>query len=766
MAFIDKIMSKVNSSEVKKLSKTADKVIALQSKYEAMSDEEIRKCSKDLKERVQNGESLDNVLVEAFAIAREADARILKKRPFKVQIMGGIVLHQGRIAEMKTGEGKTLVATLPAYLNALSGNGVHVITVNDYLAKVGAEEMSKVYEFLGLTTGVILPDMSNEDKKDAYNCDITYGINSEFGFDYLRDNMVKSYDEKVQRGFNFCIVDEVDSILIDEARTPLIVSAKGKKASELYKIADYFVKSLDEDVDYEVDHKTKTVILTEEGVSKAEKYYNVENFSDLENFAIKHHTYQALRANYIMTKEVDYIVSDNEVLIVDEFTGRVMDGRRFSDGLHEAIEAKEGLQQKEESRTMASITYQNFFKMYKKLSGMTGTAKTEEYEFNEIFNLDVVVIPTNKPIARVDNKDVLYATEYDKFKAVVEEIKKTNESGQPVLVGTTSIDKSELLSFMLKRAGIHHTVLNAKYHEKEAKIVAKAGQKGAVTIATNMAGRGTDILLGEGVTELGGLKVIGTERHDSQRIDNQLRGRSGRQGDVGESIFYLSLEDDLLKNHMSESDKNYFEKKKKNFEDGKPIILPNVQKAINHAQKAVESDNFETRKNLIKYDNVTSKQMEVLYEQRDLVLKSDNLKDKILSMADDVIIDNTAKEQKDTISALNGIFDMEYDKDPEDSMTTICKWYKEKFKENVDKKEEEMPERFNEIIRTALITIIDDVWVDHLQSMEHLKQYIVLKQYKQMDPAQAFMIEGADMFKESMLNIKKDIVMFVSSMKL
>ncbi|MSR91194.1 preprotein translocase subunit SecA [Clostridiaceae bacterium WCA-383-APC-5B] len=766
MAFIDKIMSKVNSSEVKKLSKTADKVIALQSKYEAMSDEEIRKCSKDLKERVQNGESLDNVLVEAFAIAREADARILKKRPFKVQIMGGIVLHQGRIAEMKTGEGKTLVATLPAYLNALSGNGVHVITVNDYLAKVGAEEMSKVYEFLGLTTGVILPDMSNEDKKDAYNCDITYGINSEFGFDYLRDNMVKSYDEKVQRGFNFCIVDEVDSILIDEARTPLIVSAKGKKASELYKIADYFVKSLDEDVDYEVDHKTKTVILTEEGVSKAEKYYNVENFSDLENFAIKHHTYQALRANYIMTKEVDYIVSDNEVLIVDEFTGRVMDGRRFSDGLHEAIEAKEGLQQKEESRTMASITYQNFFKMYKKLSGMTGTAKTEEYEFNEIFNLDVVVIPTNKPIARVDNKDVLYATEYDKFKAVVEEIKKTHESGQPVLVGTTSIDKSELLSFMLKRAGIHHTVLNAKYHEKEAKIVAKAGQKGAVTIATNMAGRGTDILLGEGVTELGGLKVIGTERHDSQRIDNQLRGRSGRQGDVGESIFYLSLEDDLLKNHMSESDKNYFEKKKKNFEDGKPIILPNVQKAINHAQKAVESDNFETRKNLIKYDNVTSKQMEVLYEQRDLVLKSDNLKDKILSMADDVIIDNTAKEQKDTISALNGIFDMEYDKDPEDSMTTICKWYKEKFKENVDKKEEEMPERFNEIIRTALITIIDDVWVDHLQSIEHLKQYIVLKQYKQMDPAQAFMIEGADMFKESMLNIKKDIVMFVSSMKL
>lgn len=766
MAFIDKIMSKVNSSEVKKLSKTADKVIALQSKYEAMSDEEIRKCSKDLKERVQNGESLDNVLVEAFAIAREADARILKKRPFKVQIMGGIVLHQGRIAEMKTGEGKTLVATLPAYLNALSGNGVHVITVNDYLAKVGAEEMSKVYEFLGLTTGVILPDMSNEDKKDAYNCDITYGINSEFGFDYLRDNMVKSYDEKVQRGFNFCIVDEVDSILIDEARTPLIVSAKGKKASELYKIADYFVKSLDEDVDYEVDHKTKTVILTEEGVSKAEKYYNVENFSDLENFAIKHHTYQALRANYIMTKEVDYIVSDNEVLIVDEFTGRVMDGRRFSDGLHEAIEAKEGLQQKEESRTMASITYQNFFKMYKKLSGMTGTAKTEEYEFNEIFNLDVVVIPTNKPIARVDNKDVLYATEYDKFKAVVEEIKKTHESGQPVLVGTTSIDKSELLSFMLKRAGIHHTVLNAKYHEKEAKIVAKAGQKGAVTIATNMAGRGTDILLGEGVTELGGLKVIGTERHDSQRIDNQLRGRSGRQGDVGESIFYLSLEDNLLKNHMSESDKNYFEKKKKNFEDGKPIILPNVQKAINHAQKAVESDNFETRKNLIKYDNVTSKQMEVLYEQRDLVLKSDNLKDKILSMADDVIIDNTAKEQKDTISALNGIFDMEYDKDPEDSMTTICKWYKEKFKENVDKKEEEMPERFNEIIRTALITIIDDVWVDHLQSIEHLKQYIVLKQYKQMDPAQAFMIEGADMFKESMLNIKKDIVMFVSSMKL
>ncbi|MEL7597564.1 MAG: preprotein translocase subunit SecA, partial [Clostridiaceae bacterium] len=526
--------------ELKKIKPIVDKIEALDEEMQKLNDEELRNKTFGFKERLSNGESIDNILPEAFAVCREASWRVLGMKHYRVQLIGGIVLHQGRIAEMRTGEGKTLVATLPAYLNALAGKGVHVITVNDYLAKRDRDQMNELYEFLGLTSGVIIHDLDNNQRREAYNSDITYGTNNEFGFDYLRDNMVIYKEEKVQRDLHFCIVDEVDSILIDEARTPLIISGEGEKSTDFYRVADFFAKSLSQD-DYTVDEKTNSVILTDEGIEKAEKFFHIENYADAENMQVQHHVVQALKANYTMKRDKDYMVKDDEVIIVDEFTGRLMEGRRYSDGLHQAIEAKEGVKIQKESKTLATITFQNYFRMYTKLSGMTGTAETEESEFREIYGLDVVIIPTNKPIARIDSPDLVYKSEKGKYRAIVNELEETYKKGQPALVGTVSIEKSELLSDMLKRRGVPHKVLNAKYHEKEAEIVAGAGEKGRITIATNMAGRGTDIKLGEGVAELGGLKVIGTERHESRRIDNQLRGRSGRQGDPGFSRFYVSL---------------------------------------------------------------------------------------------------------------------------------------------------------------------------------------------------------------------------------
>src|SRR3712207_2065216 len=551
MGLFEKIFGTYSQRELKKIAPIINRIESYEKEFEKLTDEQLKNKTEEFKEMIRSGKTLDDILPEAFAVAREASWRVLGMKHFREQLIGGIVLHQGRIAEMKTGEGKTLVATLPAYLNALSGEGVHVITVNDYLAKRDRDQMAQLYEFLGLTTGVIIHDLDNEQRREAYNCDITYGTNNEFGFDYLRDNMVVYKEERVQRNLNFCIVDEVDSILIDEARTPLIISGEGDNSTDFYKVADFFAKTLKED-DYTVDEKTKSVILTEKGIEKAEKFFHLDNYGDADNMQIQHHVVQALKANYNMKRDKDYMVKDNEVIIVDEFTGRLMEGRRYSDGLHQAIEAKENVKIQKESKTLATITFQNYFRMYTKLSGMTGTAQTEESEFREIYGLDVIVIPTHRPIARIDAPDVVYKSEKAKFKAIVNEIAETYKKKQPVLVGTVSIEKSELLSDMLKRKGVPHQVLNAKYHEKEAEIISHAGEKGMVTIATNMAGRGTDIKLGEGVEEVGGLKVIGTERHESRRIDNQLRGRSGRQGDPGYSRFYVSLEDDLMRIFASE----------------------------------------------------------------------------------------------------------------------------------------------------------------------------------------------------------------------
>ena len=552
MGFLEKVFGTYSEREVKKLQSIADKIEALDEGMQKLTDEELQAKTVEFKERIQKGESLDSLLPEAFAVCREASSRVLGMKHFRVQLLGGMVLHQGRIAEMKTGEGKTLVATLPAYLNGLTGKGVHVITVNDYLAKTQMEEMGVLYNFLGLTTGCIIHGITPEQRRAAYACDITYGTNNEFGFDYLRDNMVIHMEDRVQRDLNFCIVDEVDSILIDEARTPLIISGMGDKSTKFYNVADNFVKTLVNEKDFNVDEKANAVLLTEDGIVKAEKYFGIENYADSQNLELQHYVTQALKANYTMKADKDYMVKDNEVVIIDEFTGRLMEGRRYSDGLHQAIEAKENVKIQRESKTLATITFQNYFRMYAKLSGMTGTALTEENEFREIYNLDVIVIPTNKPVQRIDQSDMVYKNQSGKYKAIVEEIVKSHEKGQPVLVGTASVDKSEYISSLLKKRGIKHQVLNAKYHAQEAEIISHAGELGMVTIATNMAGRGTDIKLGEGVREAGGLKVLGTERHESRRIDNQLRGRSGRQGDPGESIFFISLEDDLMRIFGSE----------------------------------------------------------------------------------------------------------------------------------------------------------------------------------------------------------------------
>ncbi|QGU94158.1 preprotein translocase subunit SecA [Clostridium bovifaecis] len=774
MGLFDKIFGTYSDRELKKIIPMVDKIISYEETFEKLTDEELKNKTFEFKEMLQNGKTLEDILPEAFAVAREASWRVLGMKHFREQLMGGIVLHQGRIAEMKTGEGKTLVATLPAYLNALSGNGVHVVTVNDYLAKRDRDQMSQLYGFLGLTTGVIIHDLDNDERREAYNSDITYGTNNEFGFDYLRDNMVVYKEERVQRQLNFCIVDEVDSILIDEARTPLIISGEGEKSTDFYRVADFFAKSLKEE-DYTVDEKTKSVILTDSGVDKAEKFFHVENYADADNMQIQHHVVQALKANYNMKRDIDYMVKDDEVIIVDEFTGRLMEGRRYSDGLHQAIEAKEGVKIQKESKTLATITFQNYFRMYSKLSGMTGTAQTEEGEFREIYGLDVIVIPTHKPVARMDSPDVVYKSEKAKFKAIVNEIEETYKKGQPALVGTVSIEKSELLSDMLKRRGIPHRVLNAKYHEQEAEIISHAGERGNITIATNMAGRGTDIKLGEGVEELGGLKVIGTERHESRRIDNQLRGRSGRQGDPGFSRFYVSLDDDLMRIFASERLQGIVEKLGLSDEDA--IESRMVSSAIENAQKKVEGNNFDIRKNVLQYDDVMNQQREVIYKQRSQVLQGESLKEDIQEMIRAVIAEtinahmsgvdeNLEEDIAKLIAYLEDVFlpketvtvdelKVMSDEEIKEKLTAIAE-------EVYAEKEEAIgSEQMREIERVILLRVVDSKWMDHIDNMDHLRQGMGLRAYRQQDPVQAYQFEGSEMFEEMISSIKVDTVKYL-----
>jgi preprotein translocase subunit SecA len=795
MSFLEKIFGNYSEKELKKINPIVDKIESYDSAMQALSDEELRAKTDEFKNRLAAGETLDDLLPEAFAAVREAAWRVRGMKPFRVQLIGGIVLHQGRIAEMKTGEGKTLVAVMPAYLNALEGKGVHVVTVNDYLANRDAEWMGEIFRFMGLTVGVILNSLTSSERQAAYACDITYATNNELGFDYLRDNMVVRMENLVQRGLHYAIIDEVDSILIDEARTPLIISGSGTKSTQLYEIADGFAKRLEkgrilneedalnplikeeiqEEGDFVVDEKAKTVTLTQQGVEKAEKFFNIENLSDPENIEILHHINNALKANYNMFKDQNYVVQNDEILIVDEFTGRIMPGRRYSDGLHQAIEAKEHVKVKRESKTLATITFQNFFNKYDKKSGMTGTAQTEEAEFRNIYNMDVVCIPTNKPVIRNDRTDVVYTTEAGKFRAVVNDIKEAHEKGQPVLVGTITIEKSELLSSMLKREGIPHQVLNAKYHEKEAEIVALAGQMGAVTIATNMAGRGTDIQLGEGVKELGGLKIIGTERHESRRIDNQLRGRAGRQGDPGESRFFISMEDDLMRLFGSDRTKEMVEKM--GIGEDEPIEHNMLAKAIESAQKKVEGNNFATRKRLLEYDEVMNEQREIIYRERKRVLMGENLRDSIQNMIDQIIdrtvdryiADETPVDQWDMVGFNEGIHEIIPLKGsflvPEDKKATVTK---ESFREDIKKiahrlyelKEQEIndEEKMRELERVVMLKVIDSRWMDHIDDMDQMRQGISLQSYAQKDPLIEYKYASYDMFEEMSNSIQLDTV--------
>ena len=792
--------------ELKRLRSIVEKVNSLEESVRDLSNEELARKTTEFKNRLKNGETLDDILVEAFAVVREVARRTVGMRHFDVQIMGGVVLHEGKIAEMKTGEGKTLVATLPIYLNGLTGKGVHLVTVNDYLAKRDALWMGPIYRFLGLTVGVIqhessfLVDWDDKEKfsvklvpcerKEAYLADVTYGTNNEFGFDYLRDNMAVSLEQIVQRELNYAIVDEVDSILIDEARTPLIISGPSEKSTSIYYKCAKIAKQLKRDVDFTADDKEKTVALTEEGVKKVEKLLGVKNLYASENVELVSHIIQAIRALVHFKNEVDYIVKDGEVIIVDEFTGRLMYGRRYSDGLHQAIEAKENLKVRAESQTLATITFQNYFKMYKKLAGMTGTAKTEEQEFIEIYNLPVVVIPTNKPVIRKDYPDVIYATEKVKFKKIVEEIKDCYKRGQPVLVGTRSIEKSERLSKMLKREGIPHQVLNAKYHEKEAEIIKKAGQKGMVTIATNMAGRGVDIVLGEGVKELGGLHIIGTERHESRRIDNQLRGRAGRQGDPGSSRFYLSLEDEILRLFGGNSIKRIMSMLK--MDEDTPLEHPMLTRAIENAQKKVEAYHFEIRKNLLEYDNVLNKHREVIYKERRKILEKANLRDEFLEFLEKMVTDivevhlSKSLEELDyeglskSFAELTGILIKPDDlkKISRDNVLNVLldiakKRYEQKEEElrRLSKENESIRKQFGEdpmreIERYLLLRIIDSKWKDHLYAMDHLKEGIGLRAYGQQDPLIAYQIEGFELFQSMLNSIREDWIRFIFRVEL
>lgn len=791
MGLISKIFGTHSQHEVKRIMPIVDKIEALAPEFEKLSDEELKAKTPEFKERLANGETLDDLLPEAYATVREAATRVLGMRHYRVQLIGGVILHQGRITEMRTGEGKTLVSTLPAYLNALEGKGVHIVTVNDYLAKRDAEWMGQVHEFLGLTVGVILNDLDSDERREAYNCDITYATNNELGFDYLRDNMVVYKEDLVQRTLNYAIIDEVDSVLIDEARTPLIISGQSGKSTKLYEACDIFVKQLEkgtakelskidilmneaeeETGDYVVDEKDKNVNLTAEGVRKAERFFQVKNLADPDNLELQHNINLALRAHSLMFRDKDYVVNDDEVLIVDEFTGRIMPGRRFSDGLHQAIEAKEHVKVKRESKTLATITFQNFFNKYVKKSGMTGTALTEEKEFRDIYAMDVVEVPTNLPVIRVDYDDAVYKTQEEKFNAVVADIEEAHKKGQPVLVGTINIDTSEFLSDKLRRKGIQHKVLNAKFHELEAEIIADAGQMGAVTIATNMAGRGTDIKLGDGVKELGGLKIIGTERHESRRIDNQLRGRAGRQGDPGESRFYISLEDNLMRLFGSEKLMGLFSA----MPDGEQLEHKMLSSAIESAQKKIEGNNFGIRKNLLEFDRVNNEQREVIYKERRQVLDGDNMRDTIYKMITDVvekcvnsvISDDTSAEDWD-IHELNNILipiiPMNKIKLTEDQIKHITKaelvqQLKEDAVKVYEAKEAEFPDpdEIREVERVILLKVIDRKWMDHIDDMDQLRQGIGLQAYGQRDPVVEYKFAGFDMFDAMIDAISEETV--------
>ncbi|MBF0758165.1 preprotein translocase subunit SecA [Ligilactobacillus murinus] len=771
MANVLKKWVESDKRELKRLGKIADQVEAYANDMEALSDEELKAKTPEFKQRYQNGETLDDLLPEAFAVAREGAKRVLGLYPYRVQIIGGTVLHEGNIAEMRTGEGKTLTATMPVYLNALSGEGVHVVTVNEYLSSRDATEMGELYNWLGLTVGLNVADKTPEEKREAYACDITYSTNSELGFDYLRDNMVVYREDMVQRPLNFVIVDEVDSILIDEARTPLIISGQATAATQLYTRADRFAKTLKKDEDFKVDLESKTVSLTEEGIQKGEKYFGLTNLFDPDNTALNHHLDNALRANYIMLRDKDYVVQNDEVMIVDQFTGRIMDGRRYSDGLHQAIEAKEHVKIEEETKTMANITYQNFFRMYKKLSGMTGTAKTEKEEFREIYNMEVVTIPTNRPILREDRPDLLYSTLESKFKAVVEDIKERHATGQPVLVGTVAVETSELLSQMLEQAGIPHAVLNAKNHAKEAEIVVNAGQRGAVTIATNMAGRGTDIKLGPGVREIGGLAVIGTERHESRRIDNQLRGRSGRQGDPGVTQFYLSLEDDLMLRFGSERIKHFYETM--NIADDTVIQSKMITRQVESAQKRVEGNNYDTRKQVLQYDDVMRAQREVIYSQRQqVIMETDSLKPVIMPMIKRTVEHNvqmnTVGDKKDwnlegivdfAIGAMVNEDSISKDDFAGKSQEEIVSYLMQKAEENYAAKEAQLNDKAQmlEFEKVVILRVVDARWTDHIDEMDQLRQSIGLRGYGQLNPLVEYQSDGFRMFEQMVGDIEYDV---------
>ena len=850
MGIFRKIFKSYSEKEVKRVMPIVEQINGLEEEISKLTDEQLKNKTNEFKKQLEEGKTLDDILPEAFAVVREASKRVLGMRHFDVQLIGGIILHQGRIAEMKTGEGKTLVATLPVYLNALTGEGVHVITVNDYLAKRDSEWMGKLYKFLGLSVGLVIAGMEPKQKQEAYACDITYGTNNEFGFDYLRDNMVIYKNQLVQRGLSYAIVDEIDSILIDEARTPLIISGRANQSSDLYKKANDFVKRLtpkvivEEDVkdeaqaednekyDYIVDLKAKSASLTQKGIKKAEETFKLENFNDIENSTLVHHVNQALRAHGVMKRDIDYIVKDGEVLIVDEFTGRIMYGRRYNNGLHQAIEAKEGVKIADESKTLATITFQNYFRMYDKLSGMTGTAMTEEAEFEEIYNLDVVAIPTNKPMIRDDQNDVIYKNENAKFNAIVQSIKESHEKGQPVLVGTVSIEKSEKLSRILKKEGIKHEVLNAKFHEKEAEIIAQAGKFGAVTIATNMAGRGTDIMLGgnseflakqemkknkvpenlieesntyyetdeqdilrareefkklekkydeeikeekEKVIAAGGLKIIGTERHESRRIDNQLRGRSGRQGDPGESKFYIGLDDDLMKIFGGDMITKVYNTI--GMDENVPIENRMISNAVESAQKKVEGRNFSTRKNVLKYDDVMNAQREIIYKQRREVLDGENLKDNILNMikslAEEVVLTYFSSEDEVSVEALDtdirntfGIEMVDFIKENSKDSNAIIEKLQELALAKYDKKEQEIGnDDLRELERVVMLKVVDQKWMDHIDAMDELKDGIGLRAYGQQDPVVKYRIEGMDMFEEMVLDIKHDVVKILMNLR-
>ena len=779
MSIISKIFGTHSQHEVKRIIPIVNKIEALAPEFEKLTDDELKAKTPEFKERLEKGETLDDLLPEAYATVREAATRVLGMRHYRVQLIGGVILHQGRITEMRTGEGKTLVSTLPAYLNALEGKGVHIVTVNDYLAKRDAEWMGQVHEFLGLTVGVILNSMDNDERREAYNCDITYATNNELGFDYLRDNMVVYKEELVQRELHYAIIDEVDSVLIDEARTPLIISGQSGKSTKLYEACDIFVKQLtrgtakelskmdfimneeeQETGDYVVDEKDKNVNLTEEGVRKAERFFQVKNLADPDNLELQHNINLALRAHSLMFRDKDYVVKDDQVLIVDEFTGRIMPGRRFSDGLHQAIEAKEHVKVKRESKTLATITFQNFFNKYAKKSGMTGTALTEEKEFRDIYEMDVVEVPTNLPVARIDYEDAVYKTKEEKFNAVVADIVEAHEKGQPVLVGTINIDTSEYLSDKLKKKGIPHKVLNAKFHELEAEIIADAGQMGAVTIATNMAGRGTDIKLGEGVKELGGLKIIGTERHESRRIDNQLRGRAGRQGDPGESRFYISLEDDLMRLFGSERLMGLFSA----MPDGEQIEHKMLSNAIESAQKKIEGNNFGIRKNLLEFDRVNNEQREVIYKERRKVLDGENMRDTIYKMITDVvekcvlsIIGDESSPEEWDIAELNNVLRpivpiqkivLTEEEEKHATKAELIQRLKEEAVKVYEAKEAEFPDadQIREVERIILLKVIDRKWMDHIDDMDQLRQGIGLQAYGQRDPVVEYKFAGFDMF--------------------